>query len=142
MNKFLQVNQQTGEFCIWFRIEDNWWDMERCLSSKLGDIWKLKPHYNTPDDYLGLCELSDDYILNEMQGIYKYEDFNNAAAQSKELWDNYYKPNSKYKVAKYFDDYFERYISDSMDKKTAMNLQQTLRIKNNEPHIDYMIIAV
>ena len=139
MDKFLIVNPETGNLSIWYRLYEDWWHQVFCLSGCQDDEWKLEDDISLPKDYLGKCELSEEYIKNNMEIFYEYKDFDIAAKKSKELWDNFYKPSSLYKVAQYFDDIFEHYVSEAMSKKDARKEQDRLNNSNKRYLVSYEI---
>ena len=142
MDKFLVVNPETGDLLLWHRSYGNFWYQGSCLESTQDEEWKLKNDIDSFEECLGKCELTEDYIRSNMKIFYEYKDFDEAAKKSKELWDKFYKPLSLYRVAQYFDDIFECYVSEPMCKKDARNLQYKFRENNKRYGVDFGIIAI
>lgn len=83
--------------------------------------WKIKENNNnTSNLFQTLSEIS----IQEL-----FSDFEEAKRVSKERWDREVAPNALYRVAYYFDDMFERYVTDPMSKREAFARADELRKK-------------
>lgn len=129
MDKFLIVNQRTGQFAIWYNVGKNEWTEQSLLSSSQDDEWKMEDDISLDKNWLGRCELDDKYIKS-MKGFYEFDDFDKAAAESKKLWNEYFAPNASYRVVRYFDNYFDRYESEPLPKKEARKISDEMNSRN------------
>lgn len=74
-----------------------------------------------------------------IDGFFIKEDFELAKISSMELYNKYFAPNSKYKVARYFDDVFECYVTGELNKKDADEKKQSLN-KKTRCYVYYDIV--
>lgn len=77
--------------------------------------WNIKTQGSIKDLY----QNSWYSIISENNFQDYYKDFEEAKKVSKERWDETYAPNALYRVVCYFDDVFDKYITEPIDKKTA-----------------------
>lgn len=84
--------------------------------------WKIKENSNSTSNLFQT--LSKDSISK------LYTDFEEAKKVSKERWDKEVAPNALYRVAYYFDDIFERYVTEPMSKREAFAKVGEYRQKN------------
>lgn len=60
-----------------------------------------------------------------------YQDFSYACNLSKERWDKEVNPNGRYRVAKYFDDMFDGYVTPVLSKKDTYEIMRKSNLNAN-----------
>lgn len=83
--------------------------------------WKIKENNN---DTRNVFQTLTKESISEL-----FTDFDEAKRVSKGRWDKEVSPNSLYRVAYYFDDIFERYVTEPMSKREAFAKADELRKK-------------
>lgn len=127
-----------------YRVGNNGW-LERLVStSKAGkyyvfslinlmdcngfEDWKIKESDNDNITSKLFQTLSEDSI-SEL-----YTDFEEAKRISKERWEKEVDPNGLYRVAHYFDDMFDGYVTEPMSKKEAFDKSDEFNKKRRYLH--------
>lgn len=90
------------------------------MDCNIFEEWKIKEENVSRHGYQTLTKES----ISEL-----FSDFEEAKRVSKEKWDKDVAPNALYRVAYYFDDIFERYVTEPMTKKEAFAKADELRMK-------------
>lgn len=92
------------------------WASKSLMDCNQVEDWKIKEV--DFEEWLGYSTFSEDYAM-KMNRFYSIDNFEEAKAESKRLWDEIIAPNALYKVAKYFDNIFDGWITEPMSKKLA-----------------------
>lgn len=81
-------------------------------------------------------------LLTDKDDAMLYTDFEEAKKVSEERWDKEVAPNALYRVAYYFDDIFERYVTEPLSKRDAFAKLDDYRKKNVRYLNGYDVVKV
>lgn len=104
------------------------------MDCNMFEEWKIKEDNNITSNLFQI--LSEDSISN------LYTDFEEAKKVSKERWDKEVAPNALYRVAHYFDDMFEGYVTEPLSKRDAFAKLDDYRKKNVRYLNNYDVVKV
>lgn len=94
--------------------------------------WKIKNNNSYP------C-----YQVLSEEGISElFTDFEEAKRVSKERWDEVVAPNALYRVAYYFDDIFEKYVTEPLSKREAFEKADEFRKKRAKYLYYYDVVKI
>lgn len=93
--------------------------------------WKIKEDNRESNIFQTLSEKN----ITEL-----FTDFEEAKKVSKEMWDKEVAPNAMYRVAHYFDDMFEGYVTDVLNKKNAYNA--AVKLNEKRKYLHYYAIKI
>lgn len=104
------------------------------MDCNMFEEWKIKVDNNSTSKLFQI--LSEDSISK------LYTDFEEAKEVSKERWDKEVAPNALYRVAHYFDDMFEGYVTEPLSKRDAFAKLDDYRKKNFRYLNNYDVVKV
>ena len=94
---------------------------------------------NAPTSTLGITDLSDGYISEQMKKGKFFLNIEDAIVCSKKLWDIHFAPNAMWQVVEVFDDVEVTPKSKPMPKVEA---KRELKKYKNRPYVSYEIRVV
>lgn len=101
------------------------------------ESWKLK---EKPEAW-ATSNYSFDIVLDNKEGQY-FESFEEAKTISKEKFEKEVNPNGDYRVARYFDDIFEAFVTGILSKKEARIEAKKFNSAKPRHWVSYSIRAV
>lgn len=118
-------------------LHSKWYYFTSIIEDNEADEWILID--NAPTSKLGMKELSDTYISNEIKNGRFFLNLEDAIVKSKRLWEQYFAPNAMWQVVEIFDDVEVTPKSKPMPKIEA---KQELKKYKNRPYVSYEIRKV
>lgn len=112
------------------------WNMDSMMDCNRYEEWKINE--TAPHESGWFSTFTYEYAKT-IDRFFEKEDFESAKILSKQLYDKHVAPTSKYKVARYFDDVFECYVTGELTKKEA-NEKKNLLNKEDRCYVSYGIV--
>lgn len=119
MEKFVS-NSKAGKYFVF--------SITSLMDCNAFEEWKIKENNNNTSNLFQTLNLKS---ISEL-----FSDFEEAKRVSKERWDREVAPNALYRIAYYFDDMFEKYVTEPMSKIEANNKADEFR-KKRARYLDY-----
>ena len=126
MNEFYKV-EWNGVLLKYHKIgvdKDNIpkWTSKNMMDCNQFEEWKIKEvSFN---EWIGYSTFSEDYAINKIER--SFINLEDAKKVSKELWNEHFAPNAKYRVVRYFDNIFDGYESDILSKRDAYERMESI----------------
>lgn len=111
-----------------------WYYRTSIVEKNIADEWILVKDAKTFT--VGMCNLSDGYVLSQLEKEEFFLNLEDAIPKSKRLWEQHFAPNALWQVVEIFDDVEVKPKSLPMSKVDA---KRELERYRNRPYVSYEI---